>query len=461
MKKNSINDVKRDKFSPFSDVVMSGRIYVSTGGAPQNFRERMSERAESELAISLLPTVSAEPSLYTVATPPLSTEEQSRPVASDTGSTAKLPIDEADINLSAPVDIKPLPFEGSEISELVESFEGFLSVFAEAVSEIGDIVSGEAVEMSEDVSVMLGEEAEQSISGLSPEAADSTEAEIFTTEPLDTAVTEEKTDDGEYVGDIQLTFSDLEQSDDESPKVVFHDRADMFSRTSLLIGEDALDRLAELRVAIVGLGGVGGAAAEALCRAGVGNILLIDGDNISVSNINRQIIADCTDVGVSKAKRWHSRLYSINPHCDITWRHEFLREENFEVLTDYAPDIVIDAIDTIKSKVFLIDYCIKNGIQIISSMGTGGRLDPTQIRAGDIADTSGSGCRLARVVRRELRRLGVESVPVVYSLEQPMTVTVSDEHGRHPPGSSPFVPPVAGFAMAQMAVKWAIKPTVW
>ena len=221
-----------------------------------------------------------------------------------------------------------------------------------------------------------------------------------------------------------------------------------------VLGEDAILKLEHSRVAILGLGGVGGAAAEALCRAGVGNLLLIDSDTVSISNCNRQLIATSKTVDMQKTQAAQERLLDINPNCNIEIYNRFYLPEESDFLYEWNPDCVIDAIDTITAKLHVAEICQQKNILLYSSMGTGNRMDPTQIKYGDIKDTSGNGCPLARVMRRELKKRDVRNLNVVYSTEAPIkSVCLSSENGRHAPGSTAFVPPVAGFTLAYCGVK--------
>ena len=231
--------------------------------------------------------------------------------------------------------------------------------------------------------------------------------------------------------------------------------SDWKDRTRLLLGQDGVELLAQARVAVLGLGGVGGTAAEALCRAGVGHLLLVDNDGVDDTNRNRQLLATCDTVGLPKTEAALARLHSINPEADLQTAQQFYLPENSDFVFDFAPDVVIDAIDTVTAKLHLAEMCHQKGILLYASMGTGNRLDPSRLRCGDIAETAGTGCPLARVMRRELRKRGVPGLQVVYSLEQPMQGINANggEHGRHSPGSAAFVPPAAGLLLASAAVR--------
>lgn len=228
---------------------------------------------------------------------------------------------------------------------------------------------------------------------------------------------------------------------------------DFLERTAPILGETALDRLKNTRIAVLGLGGVGGAAAEALCRSGVGHLLLVDHDAVSSSNRNRQLLATTATLGVPKAMVAAARLRDINPYCDVTAIQQFYQPTDCDFLYDWQPDCVLDALDTVAAKLHLAAECPKRGIPLLSSMGTGNRLNPSLLRLGDIADTGGNGCPLARVMRQELKRQGTPCLRVVYSTEPPVKSICADTaNGRHSPGSTAFVPPAAGFLLAYGAV---------
>jgi tRNA A37 threonylcarbamoyladenosine dehydratase len=219
-----------------------------------------------------------------------------------------------------------------------------------------------------------------------------------------------------------------------------------FNRTELLIGPEGLAILAQSRVVICGLGGVGSYAAEALARAGIGSLLLVDHDIISATNINRQIHALTTTVGQPKVQVMAHRLSKINPRLNLTLRQEFFTAKEAEFIFASPVDYVVDAIDTVSAKVDLILTARQRELPIVSCMGMGNKLDPTCLQVTDISKTH--TCPLAKAVRRLLRQAGVsQGVKVVFSTEQPLRV-----HGGTP-GSISYVPPVAGFFLAACVVR--------
>jgi len=215
------------------------------------------------------------------------------------------------------------------------------------------------------------------------------------------------------------------------------------ARTESLLGPLALERLAAARVAVFGLGGVGGHAAEALARSGVGAIDLVDHDTVCESNINRQAVALRSTIGLAKTRVMTARIRDINPGCAVTAYDCFFDVDTQDQFDFNKYDYVLDAIDTVKSKLLLAEICAAQGISLVSCMGTGNKLDPSKLAFADIYETS--VCPLARVMRQELRRRGVAALKVVYSTEPPLV-------NRRPPGSVAFVPPVAGLMMAGAAV---------
>lgn len=225
---------------------------------------------------------------------------------------------------------------------------------------------------------------------------------------------------------------------------------EQFSRTELLLGQEAMDRLRRSRVAVFGIGGVGGHVVEALARAGIGRLDLIDHDKVSISNINRQIIATLDTVGMDKVDVMKERILSINPEAQVETHRCFYLPENADTfdLSQYA--YVVDAIDTVTAKIELILRAKKAGVPIISCMGTGNKLNPMQLEIADIYQTS--VCPLAKVMRRELRKRNVEKLKVLYSKEEPIKNYLSVQ-GRAVPGSVSFVPSAAGLIIASEVVR--------
>jgi tRNA A37 threonylcarbamoyladenosine dehydratase len=210
-----------------------------------------------------------------------------------------------------------------------------------------------------------------------------------------------------------------------------------FSRSALLLGEEGTKKLANARVLLFGLGGVGGAVCEALARAGVGELTLVDNDTVSISNINRQLLATDETVGQFKTEAARKRILSINPACRVNTRNLFYLPGETELITkDY--DYIVDAIDTVTAKLDIAEKANALGIPLISCMGTGNKLHPELLEIEDIFKTS--VCPLCRVMRAELKKRGIKSLTVVYSKEEPKKVTCDEENGRHAPGSVSFVP---------------------
>lgn len=245
-----------------------------------------------------------------------------------------------------------------------------------------------------------------------------------------------------------------------------------FCRTELLVGEEGIAKLHNSKVIVFGIGGVGSFVVEALTRAGVGNLILVDNDTICISNINRQIHARQSTIGMIKVEAMKERVISINPNCNVEAKQVFITADNISEIIPSDVDYVVDAIDTVTSKLALAEYCYKNNINIISSMGTGNKIDPTQFRVSDVFKTK--VCPLAKVMRYELRKRGVKKLKVVYSEEMPRKPKVEDvvtcktgcvctggtkkcSAKRQIPGSVSFVPPVAGMIIASEVVKDLIK----
>ena len=224
----------------------------------------------------------------------------------------------------------------------------------------------------------------------------------------------------------------------------------MFSRTERLIGAAALEKLKGAKVAVFGVGGVGGYAVEALVRSGVGQLLLVDSDKVSESNLNRQIIALQSTIGQYKTQVAKARALDINPSVQVQTRECFFLPENADEFDFSGYDYVIDAIDTVSGKIALIERAKAYGVKVISAMGAGNKLDATAFEVADISKTS--VCPLARVMRRELKKRGIDHVKVVYSKEEPKT---SGE--ERTPASIAFVPSVAGLILAGEVIKDLMK----
>ena len=230
-----------------------------------------------------------------------------------------------------------------------------------------------------------------------------------------------------------------------------------FARTEMLFGPEAMARLAAARVAVFGVGGVGGFAAEAIARSGVGALDLFDDDDIALTNLNRQIIATHDTLSQSKVDAMAERLRRIVPEARIAPRRMFYMPENADAVDLSEFDYIVDAVDTVAAKLELAVRATALGVPIISAMGAGNKLDPTQITVGDIYETS--GCPLARVMRRELRKRGVPRLKVAWSPEPPLVPRAlpDGEPGAHPrravPGSTAFVPSAMGLVIAGVVVR--------
>ncbi len=231
-------------------------------------------------------------------------------------------------------------------------------------------------------------------------------------------------------------------------------REERLQRTALLLDEDRMRRLREAHVMLLGLGGVGSYAAEALCRAGIGRLTLVDNDTVSPSNLNRQLPALASTVGRLKTEVMGERLRDIAPDVELTLVSAFyLPDAPVPIPPDCA--MVVDAIDTVSAKLHLARTCWERGVPLVSCMGMGNRLDPTKIVIGDLYETS--GCPLCRVMRRELRKSGVTRLRCVYSTEEALSPSYAPggetKGGRPAPGSVSFVPSVAGLYLAYEAVR--------
>ena len=229
---------------------------------------------------------------------------------------------------------------------------------------------------------------------------------------------------------------------------------EQFCRSAMLLGEDAIEQLAKKRVAVFGVGGVGSFCTEALARAGIGGLTLFDSDDIAVSNINRQIIALHSTVGRSKAAVMRERILDINPDASVEIHQVFYTAENADQFDFSGFDYIVDAIDTVSAKLELIERATRLNVPIISSMGTGNKLDPSRFTIADIYSTS--VCPLAKVMRYELRRKGIQSLKVLYSTEAALTPKSFESPApgrRQTPGSISFVPSVAGLMIAGEVVR--------
>lgn len=220
---------------------------------------------------------------------------------------------------------------------------------------------------------------------------------------------------------------------------------DRFSRSYRVFGEENMERITNSRVIVFGLGGVGGAAAEALARAGVGTLGIVDKDTVDITNVNRQIIATDKTVGMNKTDALEERLMSVNPDLIINKYNLFYLPETADEINLSEYDFVVDCIDNVTAKLELIERCEKLGVPIISSMGTGNKLHPEMLEIADINKTS--VCPLARVIRRELKNKGIKKLTVVYSKEEPVSTA------SRIPGSTSFTPPVAGYLMCSYVIR--------
>ncbi|KMY57624.1 tRNA threonylcarbamoyladenosine dehydratase [Geobacillus sp. FSL K6-0789] len=240
-----------------------------------------------------------------------------------------------------------------------------------------------------------------------------------------------------------------------------------FSRNELAIGPEGLERLKNATVAVLGVGGVGSFAVEALARSGVGRLVLVDRDNVDITNINRQIHALLSTIGRPKVELMKERIADINPACEVIALQMFYTEETYEQFFAYDLDFVIDASDTIVYKVHLMKQCLKRGIPIISSMGAANKMDPTRFRIVDISKTHTDP--IAKVIRAKLRKEGIRrGIPVVFSDEKPVKIredvrqVVGNDaspirKAKMPPSSNAFVPSVAGLIMASYVINELLK----
>jgi tRNA A37 threonylcarbamoyladenosine dehydratase len=266
----------------------------------------------------------------------------------------------------------------------------------------------------------------------------------------------------ERPGAVHHNF-ELDLRNEEGIGMILH----RFSRTELAIGPEGLEKMKQSSICVLGIGGVGSFAVEALARTGVGRLILVDRDNVDITNVNRQIHAFEDTVGKPKVELMQERVLRINPDCEVVPLKMFYTPETRDTLFAHDMDYVIDAVDTISSKIDLIVECKKRGIPIVSSMGAANKMDPSQFRVLDISRTTVDP--IAKVIRRELRKRGIfEGVPVVCSSEHPLvpredvrrTMVSPDveaastvRKAKNPPASIAFVPPVAGMILASVAVR--------
>ncbi|WP_146548196.1 tRNA threonylcarbamoyladenosine dehydratase [Rummeliibacillus suwonensis] len=240
-----------------------------------------------------------------------------------------------------------------------------------------------------------------------------------------------------------------------------------FSRNELAIGQEGLDKLKKTTVAILGIGGVGSFAAEACARSGVGRIILVDKDEVDITNINRQLVAYLSTIGKSKSAVMKERIADINPECEVIDLHMFYTEETYEKFFSYGIDYVIDASDTVKYKIHIIKECLKRNIKVISSMGAANKTDPTRFRIADISKTHTDP--LAKVIRLKLRKEGIKKgVPVIFSDESPVVIredvaqTVGKpdaaiRKAKMPPSSNAFTPSTVGLFAASWVINDILK----
>lgn len=229
---------------------------------------------------------------------------------------------------------------------------------------------------------------------------------------------------------------------------------DQFSRSAMILGEENMQKIHNAKVIVFGVGGVGGYVVEALARSGVGSIDIVDNDTVSLTNINRQIIAMHSTIGRMKVDVCSERIQDINPDCKVTKYSCFYLPETKDLFDFKKYDYVVDAIDTVTGKIQLVLQAQEAGTPIISSMGTGNKLEPQRLEISDIYKTS--VCPLAKVMRHELRKRGVKHLKVLYSREVPRKPVENDtdgNSGRHAPGSTSFVPPAGGLIIAAEIIK--------
>lgn len=224
-------------------------------------------------------------------------------------------------------------------------------------------------------------------------------------------------------------------------------------RTKIVIGQDGIDLLRNANILVFGIGGVGSYVVEGLVRAGIGNLTIVDFDTVDITNINRQIPALHSTIGMNKTDVLEKRIKDINPEINLKCHTSLYNEDTSDTLLDGDYDFVVDAIDMVPSKIHLIESCYKRGLNIISSMGMGNKLDPTMIDIADIHKTE--MCPLAKIIRREAKNRGIKKLPVVYSREKPRDTGITQEDGRtkRVNGSMSFVPSCAGLIISSYIVR--------
>ena len=234
---------------------------------------------------------------------------------------------------------------------------------------------------------------------------------------------------------------------------------DEFSRLRLILGSDSIERLKTKRVLVFGLGGVGGNVCDALVRSGITDIAIVDNDIVNITNINRQLIANHNTIGKKKVDVMEEHLKSLNPAIKVTKFDYFYLPDNSDAFDFSKYDYVVDAIDTVSAKIDIICKCKTKHILVISALGCGNKMDPTKLEVSDIFKTEYDP--LARVLRRELKKRNIDSLKVVYSKEKPMEIIpsekVEENNKKEIPGSTPFVPPVAGIIIASEVIKDLLK----
>ncbi len=223
-------------------------------------------------------------------------------------------------------------------------------------------------------------------------------------------------------------------------------------RTQMVVGEDNFREVCEKKICIVGVGGVGGAALEGLVRFGIKNIAIFDFDTVDITNLNRQLISTSDVIGQKKTQAAAARAKSINPDINIETYDVFIEKENLDLIKDLKPDYVIDAIDSVRAKLDLIEFCHRENIPVISSMGTGNRLNVTGFVIDKVEKTAGNGCGLSKVMRQELKKRGITGHTSLFFTRPPESKAVNSSNGRNAPGSCPFAPNIAGLAVAQYVV---------